>query len=471
MKKHLSRFHTKKVAMIAGAASLAALVPQVQAQSAGDALINKLEQKGILSADEAKELRVESQQDYSNSFTNSFDKSFAAKVGTPDWVTGYKLTGDVRARIDDTTVSSPYLADRWRERYRLRVGLAVNMKDDLAAGFRLITGDYPSTSNQGGSPLSGNTTMQDNGSKKSLYVDAAYGKWSPHGDNWTVSTIVGKMDQPFQVTPMEFDADYTPEGLALQSTYKLSDSQALAFNSGAFVLDNETPGTGLVAGTPFTSRDPFVYGFQLILNSKWSPKVESSVGVSIFDIASKENLGGANVQFINQGNTRNSSTNLVNNYNPIVGSGSITYKLDSFPLYNGQFPVKLAGEFMDNPGASKNNEGYWGGVTLGKSGKKGTWDVSYRYQYLEADAWYDQLVDDDNSAFYVASPGAGQKSGVMGGTNVKGHLVKFNYSITDSLVFSTTCYVNSLINVPTHSPTVNPESDEIHFMADLMWKF
>ncbi|MGD0744650.1 MAG: hypothetical protein ABSA45_05805, partial [Verrucomicrobiota bacterium] len=154
------------------------------------------------------------------------------------------------------------------------------------------------------------------------------------------------------------------------------------------------------------------------------------------------------------------------------------------------------GEYMNNPGAdpatgSANNQGYWGGITLGKSGKKGTWDISYRYQYLEADAWYDQLVDDDNVAFYsnqvngapslsVSSSGAIIPLGVYGGTNIKGHLVKFNYSITDALTFSLTCYVNDLINPALNVQSVNfpaggsagqPRNSMLHVMADLMWKF
>jgi hypothetical protein len=121
---------------------------------------------------------------------------------------------------------------------------------------------------------------------------------------------------------------------------------------------------------------------------------------------------------------------------------------------------------MDNAGAEKNNAGYWAGITLGKSGKKGLWDISYRYQYLEADAWYDQMVDDDNIAYYTAAPNAGS-SGIFGGTNVKGHLIKANYSITDALTFTFTCYMNELINpVPGAS-----KSDAMHVMADIMWKF
>jgi hypothetical protein len=330
-----------------------------------------------------------------------------------------------------------------------------------------------------GSPLSNNTTMQDNATKKMIYIDAAYGKWTPINDGvWMLGATIGKMDQPFQVSQMVFDSDYTPEGGALQGSYKINDNHTLAVNGAAFVLD-EVAASG---------RDPFMYGAQAIWNANWTPHIASSLGVGAFDIVNKQALGlsgGANppsinaggVPNVNQGNTRNSFGNLAYNYNPIIVSGSVTYTLDSFPLYNGKFPIKLAGEFMDNPGAdpakgSANNQGYWGGIQLGKSGKKNTWDIFYRYQYLEADAWYDELVDDDNVAFYSNTSTALVKNGWMSGTNMKGHLVKFNYSLTDALTFSLTTYINDLIN-----PNLNigklgePKNHSLHFMADLMWKF
>ena len=92
--------------------------------------------------------------------------------------------------------------------------------------------------------------------------------------------------------------------------------------------------------------------------------------------------------------------------------------------------------------------------------------MSYRYQYLEANAWYDQVVDDDNFAYYQSAP-VGGSSGIFGGTNMKGHLIKLNYSLTDALTLTFTCYVNDLINpVPG-----NPQSHALHAMADIMWKF
>jgi hypothetical protein len=94
-----------------------------------------------------------------------------------------------------------------------------------------------------------------------------------------------------------------------------------------------------------------------------------------------------------------------NHFNPIVAGGSVTYTFDRFPLYRGALPVKFAGEYMNNPAAARNNEGWWAGVTLGKSGKKGLWDISYRYQRLEANAWWDQIVDDDNIAVFPDASG------------------------------------------------------------------
>jgi hypothetical protein len=134
------------------------------------------------------------------------------------------------------------------------------------------------------------------------------------------------------------------------------------------------------------------------------------------------------------------------------------------------FPVKASFENMYNPGAPANNEAYRVGLTLGKAGHKGAWELSYRYQRLEADSWFDALVDDDNGAFYAnGNPqltGTGKANGWFGGTNVKGHLVQATYSFTDFCNFTFTYYRNDLI---IGAP--NQTSSAGHFMADVMWKF
>jgi hypothetical protein len=459
-----------KVVLYAGATALMALTPSAHAQTSVDALLNKLEQKGILTVDEAKELKSENQQ----AATNDFNKAFNSKIQMPDWITGYKLYGDFRGRYDEMTTDSPGNPatklsgqNNIRLRYRLRVGLNVNMKDDMLVGFRLGSGDS-------GSALSNNQTSQDNATKKPVWIDAAFGKWTPINDGvWMLAATLGKMDQPFQYSQMVFDADYTPEGAALQSSYKINDQHSLVFNSAAFVID-------YVSGS---SQAPWMYGAQALWNANWTPKLSGSLGAGVMNIVNRAGLGlsgGPNppsynaggVPNNNQGNTRDSNGMLVYNYNPIIATASATYTLDSFPLYKGAFPIKIAGEYMNNPGADSNNQGVWGGITLGKSGKKGTWDISYRYQYLEADAWYDELVDDDNVAFYSNKSTALAKNSWVGGTNVKGHLVKLNYSLTDSLTFGFTAYINELIKPGLNTAGLGePKNDSLHVMADLLWKF
>ncbi len=450
--------------LLAGATATAMLATHVHAEVAGDALIDKLEQKGVLTADEAKELRLENQQDFNSSLTNSLGKSDAKITDMPGWVTSYKISGDFRGRFEQfSTTDNNHYVNRTRFRYRLRFGIVANILDNMEVGFRLGSGD-PAQGNSGqGNELSQNSTMQNNWTDKNIYIDTAYAKWTAiHSDDWLLAATIGKMDNPFNFTPMVFDPDLTPEGAAITGAYNINDRQSIGFTGAAFVLDEESTST----------RDPAMFGGQVLLNSKWTPKLSSSVGAGAFLISSPAQLTTANVPYINQGNTRNANGVLLYNYNPIIADANATYKLDSFPLYNGQFPIKVGGEFIDNPAASQNNVGYWAGVTFGKSGKKHTWDLNYRYEYLEADAWYDQMADDDNAAYYQnASPGGSVLSGLAGGTNVKGHRVQFDYSITDGLTLSLTGYLTELINSTVPGNVQEPNSTAVHVMADLMWKF
>src|SRR6185369_6356151 len=160
------------------------------------------------------------------------------------WVTSYKFSGDFRGRYDEvaTTDDNQNFSPRNRFRYRLRAGVVVSMKDNLEAGFSLTTADPASANNfnNAGNPLSGNTTMQDNGTKTGIYLDTAYGKWTPlNSDGWFLSTTIGKMINPLQFTPMVFDPDWTPEGAAIQMGYTFNDHHAIVVNAGAFVEDQE----------------------------------------------------------------------------------------------------------------------------------------------------------------------------------------------------------------------------------------
>lgn len=432
-----------------------------------DALLDKMVEKGLLTSKEAGDLKQENQGDLA--------KNANANPNFPDWVTGWKFSGDFRGRYEQNGAESTDYHARDRYRYRLRLGLTLNLVDDFDLGFRLASGNpqfTPTGTLVGGAPITANQDLNSLSSRKFLWIDAAFARWNAiHTDDWKVTATIGKHDNPFQLSNMIYDYDIVPEGASLQVSYRLNEQHSLKTIGGLFVLDEiNQAAAGAAAGTAPPSHDPFIYGGQFLLESKWNKKFETTLGLAVFDIVNKDALSAKVQPFYNSGNTRDANGFLLYNFNPIIASASATYKLDSFPLYTGTFPVKLAGEFMHNPGAPTQNDAYRAGLTLGKAGKKNTWEINYRYQRLEADAWFDAMVDDDNGAYYATGnpqlAGTGKANGWFGGTNVKGHLIQATYSLTDFLNFTFTYYMNDLIiEAPVQPSSAN------HFMADLNWRF
>jgi len=463
--------NTATWAKLAASVFFCGLAATTQAQST-DALLNKLVSKGILTAEEAKDLSKEPG-------SKSPGDVLASKVGLADWITNLKFYGDFRGRFEQNDADNPLYHTRDRYRYRLRLGVNMTMVDHFDVGFRLASGNpqfNPGGTLVGGQPITANQDLNSLESRKFIWIDAAFGRWTPiKNDVWTVSGTIGKMDNPFALSNMAYDYDINPEGAALQVAYNITENHTLRGIGAIFVLDelNQGAPTGSTTNAaPLIrpSQDPYLYGGQILLESKWTPKLDTQLGIAMFNIANRDSLSAQAQPFYNSGNTRDANGFLKHNFNPIIGSAWLTYKLDSFPVYKGAFPIKVGGEYMDNPGAPASNKAFRFGGTLGKAGKKQTWELNYRFQRLEADAWFDALEDDDNGAFYgPGNPqlvGTGKSTGWFGGTNVKGHQVIATYSFTDFLNFTFIYYRNDLI-----IKTPNQPGEASHFMADLNWKF
>ncbi len=454
MKPFKTKNSNTKLALLAGAAALTAFTSQSHAQSS-DALIDKLVDKGVLTANEAKDLRDEADKNFST--------ALQAKTGMPDWVSGYKISGDVRGRFEGFYSENQNFVDRNRLRYRLRAGLAITMLDNFEAGFRFTSSDAASggASNEG-DPISGNTTMQNNGSKKLVYIDQAYGKWTPFTGAFSGGFTIGKMENPFVLSDLIMDQDYTPEGLAAQFAYQLNSVHSFKLNAGGFMLDEISA----------NEKDPWLLGAQARWDATWNTKWSSSAGVAYLPMISRTSLTTASVPNQNRGNSRNGDGSLAYHFNPVDLDASVTYNFDSAPFYTGAFPVKLSGEYVINPGAPSGADNYaWStGITFGKSGKKKTWEISYTYKWLGANSAWEELTDSDFGAFYglansPANSGAGV--GYGSGPNSKGHVVKFAYSPSDSLTVSLKWFATDLINeFPAGS-----QSGMSRMQVDAMWKF
>ena len=438
-----------------GAAALSAFTTQSHAQSS-DALIDKLVDKGILTANEAKDLRDEADK--------NFNTALQAKTGMPDWVTAYKISGDMRGRLENFSSGNSAFSERNRLRYRLRAGMVISMQDNFEAGFRFTSSDAASGgANNEGDPISGNTTLQNNGSKKLLFIDQAYGRWTPFNGPFSGGFTVGKMENPFVLSDLTMDPDYTPEGLAAQFAYQLNNVHSFKLNAGGFVLDEVSQ----------NEKDPWLLGMQTRWDAAWNAKWSSSMGAAFLPIVSRSSLTNGAVPNQQRGNTRIGPTGaLAYQYEPLIVDASVTYLLDSAPFYTGPFPIKLGGEFVHNPGApdSADNQAWSAGITFGKSGKRKTWELSYTYKWLGANSAWEELTDSDFGAFYGAanSPAnSGAGVGYGSGTDTKGHIVKFSYSFSDSFTLSAKWFGTELI----HAFPASSDSDINRIQVDAMWKF
>ena len=308
----------------------------VNAQTS-DALLNKLVSKGILTQQEADDLKKESD--------GGFEKAYRTRAGLPEWVTSLRLYGDLRGRFDGIYVENDAHGspnrDRNRLRYRLRVGATATFKDNLDLGFRFTSGEPQG--GFGGDSISSNTSFQDNGSKKFFWVDLAYGRWTPiKNDTWQLSGTIGKIENPFVFSPIVFDDDYTPEGIGLSSTYNISKHHSLKFAGGFFWLDEISQGGQ-------SDHDPFLLGVQARWDGRWNETLESSVGVGVLTITDERSLTNFSVPNLNVGNTRMADGTLAEEFTPVVFDASVTYLLEPLAGYKTRFPLKLGGLVIHNP--------------------------------------------------------------------------------------------------------------------------
>ena len=390
-----------------------------------------------------------------------------------------KLGGDLRLRYDGIYIDNPNTtaSDRNRLRYRLRFGPTFNLFDNVEIGIRIGSGENKNGANPFGDPISGNDSYTQNGAKKPLWIDQAYVKWTViNSPTWGLSLAGGKMENPFHLSDVLFDPDYTPEGFAAQLSYRVSDQHSLKFNNGFFALSE-------ISGS---SQDSYLLGTQLRWEAAWNDKFSTSLGLSLLTISDPQNLGtplttpvGPNqtVPNVNQGNLRaGAAATLRPSFNPYVIDGSASYTLDSFPFYPGQFPIRVFGDYVNNPGANSiRDSAYMAGIAFGKSGKKGTWDLSYRWKRLEGDYWFEEVVDSDHGAYYAppstaptaAVPSRTSVAGYGAGVNIQGHWMRAAYSVTDYLTLSATYYLFKLID--TAPGAANPDTGRLQI--DASFKF
>ena len=208
----------KKLTLAAAALCVALGGTVARAQDAG-ALLDLLVKKKLITDQEAEEVRTELVKESASTAAGKW------KLSAP--ITELELYGDTRLRYEyrggrtapnqPVAPPAPGVAGRddWLERdrlrYRLRVGLRGTLADDWFFGLRLET----STSNRstnvtfGADSNNGPFSKNDDG----IFVGQAYFGYTGFPD---FKFTGGRMPQPLITTPLVWDDDINPEGLAEQ---------------------------------------------------------------------------------------------------------------------------------------------------------------------------------------------------------------------------------------------------------------
>jgi len=345
------------------------------------------------------------------------------KMAAVSWAERLRWKGDFRYRYEN--IDQEDKDGRNRSRIRARTHLEADLSPTLQVGIGLATG--------GDDPVSSNQTIGGGGSSKDIKIDLAYFDWAGLEN----THIVGGKYKNFLIRPakkgLRWDGDWRPEGLGVVWDNDFIFAQAL----GTWLEGDSKNGT------------EFAWAVQGGFNFKtgdWG-KLKIGAGYSVFNIAGRTPLFGNPDDFY--GNTFRvipspdpaGDDRLVFAYDYHNWEAFAEWKISNFTLF---------ANYTNNSEVNDNDTGYLFGAKYGSAKAKGTWDLTYFYQKLEADSTVGLLSDSDFGG---------------GGTDAKGHVLSGTYAFHKNWNFKATYFINK-INL-----TEDLDSDYKRLMLDLNFKF
>lgn len=351
---------------------------------------------------------------------------------TLKWMEKIKLYGDFRYRYE--LIDEEGSDNRNRNRIRARVGLTAKVNEDIDLGFRLATSEMWGDDESSGDPVSTNQTLDDAFSKKAIWLDLAYFAWHPSSIPG-LNVVGGKMENPFYRVggnQLIWDGDLTPEGIAVQYTRPITESDEVFFNGGGFYVDEVKSGA-----------DTSLWGVQGGLKHTFADKSYLLGGASLYCFG--------NIQGHDAFVTVDGSDKFFGNSNS-GGLYSSDYDLmELFGEYGfalGQRPAAVYADYVKNTvAASSQDTGWLVGGKYGKCKDPGSWELSYDYRDVEADAVVGAFSDSDF---------------IGGGTNGKGHRIGAVYQLAKNTQAGLSYFLNEK-GADSH--------DYNRLQLDLMFKF
>lgn len=453
-----------------------------------DTLVEKLVEKGVLSQEDADALVEEAREETAEAEVAPEEKAVAeaeaapeeaaeqetakASFTLPGWVTKIHPHGDLRLRWDTQWIDKDEGSDtRNRGRFRFRFGLKSDITETVELGFRLVSGSgFQNTTNQ---------SFDDQFRGKQVFFDLAYAKWKALED-WkaleNLTLIGGKYKNQMFTTPLIWDPDVNPEGVAETLSFRAHERVDLFANLAQ----------SLVEEIKSENSDTAMLMFQLGTTVQASKRVSIKLAGGYYEYLNLDAIGAPSdlrdsEEWIGYNNNHgqlmifDAEEQLLNDFGTLEVQLKVAVE-DVLPVpfsIFGSYINNLRADidelvtkgvaYMDNEGNTSNpavlagygsddrETGWLVGFDVGRKKKKGDWYASYWYQVLEDYAFPAVFVDSDFHG---------------GGTNNRGHKLHARYYLLDKISAQATAFLTE-----RDDESVFGKFDEDRIQLDIVIKF
>jgi hypothetical protein len=251
---------------------------------ANELLLDLLVKKGLVTQDEAGQLKNESELLRSNNADASFPKW---SIGSG--IKSVELFGDIKFRFEDRDVRTPVGGgiDLDRYRYALRLGLRGDAAANFYYGVRLETSSNPRSPWVTFATSSTGTPYQGPFGKGAAGINLGQIYLGWRSPNSNVDLTMGKMPMPLYTTAMVWDSDICPEGAAERFKYNIGPAEFFA-NFAQFIYQDGNPSSA----TPFllglndpgnSANSPFLMALQGGVNYQIAKDVSFKAGATLYN--------------------------------------------------------------------------------------------------------------------------------------------------------------------------------------------
>lgn len=331
--------------------------------------------------------------------------------------------GDLRLRYE--SIEQDDRDNKYRNRYRLRLGSNIDITDNLHFDVGMRSGFA--------NPTSGNQTFLDDEPLMDYFFQSLRFNilgFSYQSDNSTYK--VGR--QPYMMyrpikSQLVWDNDVSLNGVNYQ--FK-DDTKIITVGANQPTLEEAATNE---------ADDVNLFLAQYVHKTKLEfAKLNLGTGIYYYDgLKGNIPLFGSR-----KGNTLDENGLYANDYHVVEGFGELQFK-DAFGM-----PIKVAAGVVYNVAADDNNFGYDLAFQLGKAKNVGDWQVKYSYTDLEEDATYGAYSDSDNFG---------------GGTASKGHAIRAKYKFGKNTYLAGNFFFNKLYESKSKIEGMEPDYERVQLDA------